>query len=187
MNTTDVFVVTDGLNTYYTTTGITGTSNFLTGTGSTSSTLVNYNPPTYNDFWKFDEELDLLWKYFFDKGAQYRPITEKVVQHPVDIQETDNGLKIEIAAVGLDQSDIDIIVDSETLRVAHRKSEEDKTAEANEYRYFIRSIKKAGFDIAWKVSSKYELAKLTASLDKGLLTLEIPFAKENKPKKIEIK
>lgn len=190
MNTTDVFVVTDGLNTYYTNTiagtSLTGLSLTGTGTGSTSSTLINYPNPTYNDFWKFDEELDLLWKSFFEKGAQYRPITEKAVQHPVDIQETDNGLKIEIAAVGLDKSDIDIIVDSETLRVAHRKTEDDKQAEANEYRYFQRSIKKAGFDIAWKVSSKYELSKLTASLDKGLLTLEIPFAKENKPKKIEI-
>ena len=205
MSTTDVFVVTDGLNTYYTNTGLatgnfsltsgtTGTlttntgysGNTILGNSSTSTALI-YTQPTYNDFWKFDEELDLLWKSFFEKGAQYRPITEKAVQHPVDIQETDNGLKIEIAAVGLDKSDIDIIVDSETLRVAHRKSEEDKTVEANEYRYFIRSIKKAGFDIAWKVSSKYELSKLSANLDKGLLTLEIPFAKENKPKKIEIK
>ena len=190
MNTTDVFVVTDGLNTYYTNTiagtSLTGLSLTGTGTGSTSSTLINYPNPTYNDFWKFDEELDLLWKSFFEKGAQYRPITEKAVQHPVDIQETDNGLKIEIAAVGLDKSDIDIIVDSETLRVAHRKTDNEKEAEVNEYRYFHRSIKKAGFDIAWKVSSKYELSKLTASLDKGLLTLEIPFAKENKPKKIEI-
>lgn len=195
MSTTDVFVVTDGLNTYYTNT-ISGTVNTgLTLSGTSGNTLTTtgtsnwtgaYIQPTYNDFWKFDEELDLLWKSFFDKGAQYRPITEKAVQHPVDIQETDNGLKIEIAAVGLDKSDIDIIVDSETLRVAHRKLEEDKKAEANEYRYFHRSIKKAGFDIAWKVSSKYELSKLTASLDKGLLTLEIPFAKENKPKKIEI-
>jgi HSP20 family molecular chaperone IbpA len=188
MNTTDVFVVTDGLNTYYTNT-ISGTVNTgltLTGTGSSSS-LINYSNPTYNDFWKFDEELDLLWKSFFEKGAQYRPITEKAVQHPVDIQEDLCCLKIEIAAVGLDKSDIDIIVDSETLRVAHRKSDEEKELEANEYRYFHRSIKKAGFDIAWKVSSKYELAKLTAGLDKGLLTLEIPFAKENKPKKIEIK
>ncbi len=91
------------------------------------------------------------------------------------------------AAVGLDKSDLDIIVDSETLRVAYRKSDDEKELEANEYRYFHRSIKKAGFDIAWKVSSKYELSKLSASLDKGLLTLEIPFAKENKPKKIEIK
>ena len=195
MSTTDVFVVTDGLGTtYYTNTGTvttglslsTGTTNWggLTGTGHTNSTFIQ---PTYNDFWKFEEEIDLLWKSFFDKGAHYRPITEKAVQHPVDIQETDNGLKIEIAAVGLDKSDLDIIVDSETLRVAYRKSDDDKEAEANEYRYFQRSIKKASFDIAWKVSSKYELAKLTAGLDKGLLTLEIPFAKENKPKKIEIK
>jgi HSP20 family protein len=196
MSTTDVFVVTDGLGTtYYTntigtsTTGLsltTGTTNWG-GTINTNSTGAIYAQPTYNDFWKFEEEIDLLWKSFFDKGAHYRPITEKAVQHPVDIQETDNGLKIEIAAVGLDKSDLDIIVDSETLRVAYRKSDEDKEAETNEYRYFQRSIKKASFDIAWKVSSKYELAKLTAGLDKGLLTLEIPFAKENKPKKIEIK
>lgn len=190
MSTTDVFVVTDGLNTYYTNTGTVTTGLSLT-TGTTnlgySNSTLAYTSPTYNDFWKFDEELDLLWKSFFEKGAQYRPITEKAVQHPVDIQETDNGLKIEIAAVGLDKSDLDIIVDSETLRVAYRKSDEEKEAEAQEYRYFQRSIKKASFDIAWKVSSKYELAKMSAGLDKGLLTLEIPFAKENKPKKIEIK
>jgi HSP20 family molecular chaperone IbpA len=144
-------------------------------------------PQTYNDYWNFDETMDLLWKSFFDKNAHYRPISEKAVQHPVDIQETDNGLKIEIAAVGLDDSDIDIIVDSETLRVAYRKTDDDKQKEKDEYRYLHRSIKKAGFDIAWKVSSKYELPKLSASLDKGLLTLDIPFAKENKPKKIEIK
>jgi HSP20 family protein len=190
MSTTDVFVVTDGLGTtYYTNTGTVTTGLSLT-TGTTNwggLTGAYTTQPTYNDFWKFEEEIDLLWKSFFEKGAQYRPITEKAVQHPVDIQETDNGLKIEIAAVGLDKSDLDIIVDSETLRVAYRKSDEDKEAEADEYRYFQRSIKKASFDIAWKVSSKYELAKLTAGLDKGLLTLEIPFAKENKPKKIEIK
>jgi len=200
MSTTDVFVVTDGLGTtYYTNTGTVTTGLSLTTGNSaltTNSGVVTnnwggltgaYTQPTYNDFWKFEEEIDLLWKSFFEKGAHYRPITEKAVQHPVDIQETDNGLKIEIAAVGLDKSDLDIIVDSETLRVAYRKSDEDKEAEADEYRYFQRSIKKASFDIAWKVSSKYELAKLTAGLDKGLLTLEIPFAKENKPKKIEIK
>lgn len=204
MSTTDVFVVTDGLNTtYYTntiagptglsltngtsTTGTfttTGTSGTMTATNGLNSTWIQ---PTYNDFWKFDEEMDLLWKSFFEKGSHYRPISEKAVQHPVDIQETDNGLKIEIAAVGLDKSDLDIIVDSETLRVAYRKSDDVKESEANEYRYFQRSIKKASFDIAWKVSSKYELSKMTASLDKGLLTLEIPFAKENKPKKIDIK
>jgi HSP20 family protein len=200
-NTTDVLVVFDGLtnntnSTNYlatlTTTNYGGaynTSGFSTGgIITTTNGIVNPWPqPTYNDFWKFDEEMDLLWKSFFEKGSHYRPISEKAVQHPVDIQETDQGLKIEIAAVGLDKSDLDIIVDSETLRVAYRKSDHKNEQEKDEYRYFYRSIKKASFDIAWKVSSKYELSKMTANLDKGLLALEIPFAKENKPKKIEIK
>jgi HSP20 family protein len=212
--TTDVFVVfddstgtittgtslTNGLSltagTYnsgtFTTNGTAGyvTDTFL-GLSNIGTTSIWQQPhqvlQTYNDYWNFDETMDLLWKSFFDKNAHYRPISEKAVQHPVDIQETDNGLKIEIAAVGLEKSDIDIIVDSETLRVAYRKTEDDKEKEKNEYRYLHRSIKKAGFDIAWKVSSKYELSKLVAGLDKGLLILDIPFAKENKPKKIEIK
>ena len=212
-NTTDVFVVfddltgtiltgtssisnglslTSGTNSYTTTNGTTGysTNTFLGNTITNGSTAIwqqphQVIPQTYNEYWNFDEEMDLLWKSFFDKNSHYRPISEKAVQHPIDITETDNGLKIEIAAVGLVKSDIDIIIDSETLRVAYRKGKEEKDNE--EYRYLHRSIKKAGFDIAWKVSSKYELSKLEAGLDRGLLTLDIPFAKENKPKKIEIK
>ncbi len=204
MSTTDVFVVTDGLtgtsnaftlttagtsNAIYTTgTSYTSGNHLLNGTGTTNIGYVSTNQfPTYNDFWNFNEEWDLLWKSFFDNNAVFKPVKEKVVNHPCDIQETDNGLRIELAAVGLDKSEIDIIVDSETLRVAYRKSEDDKEKEKNEYRYLHRSIKKASFDIAWKISSKYDLQKLEAGLDKGLLTLDIPFAKENKPKKVTIK
>lgn len=192
MSTTDVFVVTDGLNGAYYTNTIAG--NVLTTNGSSNIGLttgysqpLTFTSPTYNDFWNFNEEFDLLWKSFFDSNSIFKPIKEKVVNHPCDVQETDNGLKIEVAAIGLNNDEIEIIVDSETLRIAYRKTDDDKKAEANEYRYLHRSIKKASFDIAWKISSKYDLAKLEASLDKGLLTLDIPFAKENKPKKIEIK
>ena len=214
---TDVFVVTEGLlgtptslfyassnqltgtlttssgigniSTY--TTGGTGTYNINSlgnvgiGCSSPSQRLEVY--PSYNDFWKFDEEFDILWKSFFDHNASFKPIKEKAVSHPCDIQETDNGLRIEIAAVGLTKDDIDIIVDSETLRIAYRKTEDDKKKEKEEYRYLHRSIRKASFDLGWKISSKYELAKLSASLELGLLTLDIPFAKENKPVKVKIK
>jgi HSP20 family protein len=193
MSSTDVFVVTDGLsNTYYTnglTIGNLTATGTLTTSGTTSlyNTAANFHSPTYNDFWNFNEEFDLLWKSFFDSNSIFKPIREKVVNHPCDVQETDNGLKIEVAAIGLTSDEIEIIVDSETLRIAYRKTENEKEKEKNEYRYLHRSIKKASFDIAWKISSKYDLAKLDASIDKGLLTLDIPFAKENKPKKIEIK
>jgi len=175
-------VYTNTLGTFATS----GTGNVGIGLPNPSARLDIYQP-TYNDFWNFNEEWDLLWKSFFDHNAVFKPVKEKVVNHPCDIQETDNGLRIELAAVGLDQNEIDIIVDSETLRVAYRKTEDEKQKEKDEYRYLHRSIKKSNFDIAWKISSKYDLAKLEASLDKGLLTLDIPFAKENKPKKIAIK
>lgn len=172
----------------------TGTSTFTLG-GTSPLTFTNsgitstwHQPaPTYNDFWNFNEEFDLLWKSFFDSNSGYKPIKEKVAGIPCDIQETDKGLLIEIAAVGLDKEDLDIIVDSETLRVAYRKSEKEEEAEKNEYRYLLRSIKKASFDIGIKISSKYDLQKMEAKLEKGLLVLEIPFAKENKPKKVTIK
>lgn len=197
-NTTDVFVVTDGLtgnsNAFTLTTSnpndityTTGGATFNTNLGTTNLGYLHNQFPTYNDFWNFDEEFDLLWKSFFDHGAQFKPIKEKVVSHPCDIQETDNGLRIEIAAVGLSKEDIDIIIDSETLRIAYRKTEEDKKKEKDEYRYLHRSIRKASFDLGWKISSKYQLAKSEAKLEKGLLTLDIPFAKENKPVKVQIK
>jgi HSP20 family protein len=181
----------------------TTTSAVINTTGGNSSLTFGYSPaigtttlfnsgnsliqPTYDDFWNFNEEFDLLWKSFFDSNAGYRPIKEKVASIPCDIQETENGLLIEIAAVGLDKEDLDIIVDSETLRVAYRKSDKEEEAEKNEYRYLLRTIKKASFDIGIKISSKYDLQKMDAKLEKGLLILEIPFAKENKPKKVTIK
>jgi len=185
--TTDVFVVTNGTSTSgaFALTG--GNNQYLVGTttgGYVTNTFTNY--PTYNDFWKFDEEFDLLWKSFFSNDG-YKPIKEKVAGIPCDIQETDNGLRIELAAVGLEKSDIDIIIDSETLRVAYRKSDKEEEAEKNEYRYLLRTIKKSSFDLAWKISSKYNLQELEAKLEKGLLTLDIPFAKENKPTKVTIK
>ena len=183
--------------------GTASTALFST-TGGNSSVTFGYAPtsigttsifnsgnsliqPTYDDFWNYNEEWDLLWKSFFDSNSGYRPIKEKVASIPCDIQETDTGLRIEIAAVGLNKEELDIIVDSETLRVAYRKTEKEEEAEKNEYRYLLRSIKKASFDIGIKISSKYDLQKMEAQLDKGLLTLEVPFAKENKPKKVTIK
>ena len=187
--TTDVFVVNAG---NFTTAGnltLTSGNTYLNAYPSSGTITTNgintTNFPTYNDFWNFNEEFDLLWKSFFETNSVFKPIKEKVTNLACDIQETDNGLRIELAVVGLSKEDIDIMVDAETLRVAYRKEEQPNKNE--DYRYLLRSIKKSSFDVAWKISSKYDLAKLEAKLEKGLLVLDIPFAKENKPKKITIK
>jgi HSP20 family molecular chaperone IbpA len=129
--------------------------------------------------WELDP-FDLLWKNFFDTKPHFNTLIDKI-NYPVDIYESDAGLCFELAVVGLDKADIEILADGDVLRITHRK---DKQEDAQ---YIYKGIARRSFDLAWKIANKYELSKLKASLDKGLLKLEIPFANLKEPKRIEIK
>jgi molecular chaperone IbpA len=133
-----------------------------------------------NRSWAMDP-LDIVWKNFFDTNSRFNPIQEKI-NYPVDIYETDKGLRFELAVVGLEKSDLDITVDGDTLRISHEKAEE-----AEQKNYIQRGIAKRSFDLAWKVASKFNLSKLTAEMDKGLLIIDVPYADSKEPKKISIK
>ena len=132
--------------------------------------------------WGIDP-FDIVWKNFFDTNAQFNTIQEKI-NYPVDIYETDKGLRFELAVVGLDKSDIDIQVEGDTLRVKHEKSD---IAELYQIKYLQRGIARRSFDLAWKVASKFNLANLEATMNRGLLIINIPYADEQAPKKIKIK
>ena len=132
--------------------------------------------------WAIDP-FDIVWKNLFDVNSNYNTIQQKI-NYPVDIYETDNGLCFELAVVGLDKEDLEIQVEGDTLRVTH----EGRNDEENEIiNYIARGIARRSFDLAWKVASKFELNKLTAKLDKGLLIIDIPYAESKVPKKISIK
>ena len=128
----------------------------------------------FNDF-------DLVWKNFFDRNSNYLPITQNKMNYPVDIFSTDNGIQFEIAAVGLEKSDIEILTEGETLRVKYGK-EENPTKE-----FIHKGIAKRAFDFAWKISNDLDISKAIAEMDKGLLCISIPYAKERAPKRLTIK
>ena len=112
------------------------------------------------------DPFDLLWRDLFDTQSNFSAITQKVT-HPVDIYETETGIQFEIAAVGLSQEDIEILTEGDLLRIRYEgKQNSDKSP-------IYKGIKRSGFDLSWKISSKFELSKLTASLDKGLLILNL--------------
>ena len=62
------------------------------------------------------DPFDLLWRDLFENNSRFSAITQKVT-HPVDIYETPEGIKFEVAAVGLDSKDIDIQIDGDQLRI----------------------------------------------------------------------
>ena len=126
-------------------------------------------------------DFDLVWKNFFDQTSKFLPVTSNKMNYPVDIFTTDNGIQFEIAAVGLEKSDIEILTEGETLRVRYNKDKEEK-------REFIhKGIAKRAFDFAWKISKELDLTKAGAVMEKGLLSIDIPYAKDRAPKRLTIK
>jgi len=127
------------------------------------------------------DPFDLLWRDLLETQSHFAAITQKVT-HPVDIYETEAGIRFEIAAVGLDKEDIEILVEGDQLRIKYEKV---RPIEMDSSIY--RGIKRSSFDLSWKVSTKFDLNLLQASLDKGLLTLDVPVAEGKAVRKIEIK
>lgn len=130
--------------------------------------------------WAVDP-FDIVWKNFFDVNSNFNTIQQKI-NYPVDIYETETGLRFELAVVGLGKEDLEILVESETLRITHDRKESE-----NERTYLQRGIARRSFDLAWKVASKYDLSKLDAKMDRGLLVIDIPYSESKAPKKVTIK
>jgi HSP20 family molecular chaperone IbpA len=129
-----------------------------------------------------DDPFDIIWKNFLDNSSTFTSVINSKINYPVDIYEIENGLRFELAVVGLERNDLEILVEGDTLRITH-----DRKAEEVERNYIQKGIAKRSFDLAYKVAAKFDLSKLTATMDKGLLVIDIPISEDRAPKKIKIK
>ena len=137
---------------------------------------------THLSHWETDP-IDIFWKNFFDQNSKFQNTIDTKINYPVDIYETEKGLRFELAVVGLDKEDLDIQTESDTLRIKHDRSDQEVPLD----NYYQKGIAKRSFDLAWKISSKLDLSKLDATLDKGLLIIDVPYSADKAPKKVEIK
>ena len=125
---------------------------------------------------------DVLFKDFFKTDVDYQFADATKLNHPVDIYEANEGLNIDIACVGLTKKDIDLTIEGDILRVEYKKESGSAATE-----YIQRNIAKRAFNFGWRISRRFDLGKLEAKLEKGLLHLYAPLADEAKPKSVTIK
>ena len=126
---------------------------------------------------------DILFKDFFKTDGDYTPFNQIKVNHPVDIYEANEGLNIDIACVGLTKKDIDLTIEGDILRVEYKKDNGSNT----DSEYIQRNIAKRAFNFGWRISRRFDLTKLEAKLQNGLLSLHAPLTEDSKPKKVTIK
>jgi len=129
-------------------------------------------------------DFDVLVRNFFDTDSTFTKLSNRIINHPVDIYETKEGLVFEIACTGLDKVDVQIEVENDLLKVSHKKEEVNGKSTTHNY---YSGIAKRSFDLGWKVASRFNLAKISAELDRGLLKILVPVAPDKATKLIEIK
>ena len=131
--------------------------------------------------------LDVLVKNFFDSQGKFEAPSRPNVTHPIDVFEDENGLTLEVACTGIDKKDVKINIEGDILRLSYDKGKPQPKPEENGVRYYHAGIKKSNFNLGWKISRRFNLAKANAEMVNGLLIISIPFALESKPKSITIK
>ena len=132
----------------------------------------------------FQERLlptDLLFRNFFETDSFFKSFTDTKPNYPVDIYTTDDGLIFDIAVVGLEKKDIKIEADGNLLKVSH-----EKDSSLDDTNYIHKGIARRAFNLGWKVSPKYDLKKIEATLNNGLLSILVPIEPEAKPVEIKI-
>ena len=70
--------------------------------------------------------LDILVKNFFNTEEQFQTPTNKIINHPVDIYEGEDGLHFDIACTGLNKKQVNIKVEEDVLRVIYHKPDKDE-------------------------------------------------------------
>jgi len=129
------------------------------------------------------DPFELFFKDFFNSDSTFNLIEDSNYHHPVDIYETENGLSIEIATVGANEDEIDIKLEDNILRVFHEKETEENQNNRN---YICRNISKKSFNLGWKIGTSFDVDKIDASFDNGLLKITIPYAEKPEAKQIQI-
>ena len=99
---------------------------------------------------------DVLFRDLFNSQSGFNILSEAKAPHPVDIYEDTKGLTIEVACTGLTKEDVEINIEHDVLKVSYNKPKQEELAERT---YQIRGVSKRSFNLAYKISSKYDLSK----------------------------
>ncbi len=101
----------------------------------------------------------------------------------VDVYEDEQGIRLNIEVPGIDEKDIDLRLENNTLSVRGERRFEKETKEEN----FRRVERRYGqFVRSFTLPNTVDGDNVKASYDKGVLTIALPKKEAAKPKQIKI-
>src|SRR5437764_14830226 len=146
--------------------------------------LANWEPVRqYSTMHDRTNRMNRLFRELFSSEAPEEALTTTSFAPPVDIYEDEHNITLKIEVPGIDENDIDVRIENNTLTVQGERKIEKEEKEEN----FRRVERHYGsFTRSFTLPSSVDPVQVTAHYDKGVLKINLAKKAEAKPKQIKV-
>ncbi len=135
------------------------------------------DPSTQND------RMIRLFRELYSPEGPQETLTTTSFAPPVDVYEDEHSIILKIEIPGIDEKDIDVRLENNTLTIHGERKFEKEEKEEN----FRRVERMYGnFTRSFTLPSSVDVEHLTADCDKGMLKINLAKKTEAKPKQIKV-
>jgi HSP20 family protein len=142
--------------------------------------LTRWDP--FREFSTLQDRMNRLFQQSYGDGRE-EALTTSTFAPPVDVYEDEHNVTLKIEVPGIDEKDLDIQVENNTLTVHGERKFENEEKEEN-YRRVERQY--GSFTRSFTLPNTVNADEVKANYEKGVLKISLPKKPEAKPKQIKV-
>ena len=143
--------------------------------------LTRFEP--FREFGTLQDRINRVFRDSYSGAGQDEALTTSSFAPAVDVYEDEHQIALKIEVPGIDEKDIDIRVENNTLTVHGERKIEKEEKEEN-YRRVERQY--GSFTRSFTLPQTVDTESVSANYDKGVLKITLPKKAEAKPKQIKV-
>ena len=143
--------------------------------------LTRWEP--FREFSTLQDRMNRLFRDSYTGEGRDESLTTSSFAPAVDVYEDEHKVTLKIEVPGIDEKEIDVRVENNTLTVHGERKIEKEEKEEN-YRRVERQY--GSFTRTFTLPTSVDSEKVSATYDKGVLKVNLPKKAEAKPKQIKV-
>src|SRR5437870_7667923 len=137
----------------------------------------------YREFSTLQDRMNRLFHESFGREGREESLTTTSFAPAVDVYEDEHNVTLKIEVPGIDEKDIDVRIENNTLTVHGERNFEKEEKEEN-YRRIERQY--GSFTRSFTLPSTVDPNNVQANYEKGVLKIKLAKKAEAKPKQIKV-
>src|ERR1700733_6676455 len=143
--------------------------------------LTRWEP--FREFSTLQDRINRVFRESYSEAGRDESLATSTFVPPVDVYEDEHNVTLKIEVPGIEEKDIDVRIENNTLTVHGERKFEKEEKEEN----FRRVERQYGsFTRTFTLPPTVDPEKVTATYDKGILKISLAKKAEAKPKQIKV-